>query len=353
MKTVLVVGGGTAGHVLPTIPIIERLLDSGYRVEFIGSRSGLEESLLKNIDINFSSIPTGKLRRYFSFQNVLDFFRFCLGIIHALFIVYRLRPKVVFSKGGFVTLPVVLAAWFFKVPVLAHESDRTPGLANRISLRFLKTYCTSFPIKNSVNSNARVVYTGSPLRSEILFSEAARGKEALNFSDEKPILVITGGSLGSEFINKNVRAILEDLLEVFNVLHVCGLGNFLSIDYNGYKQVEYVSENWGHMLAAADLVVSRAGANALFELLALQKVCIFVPLSRKVSRGDQISNAQYIVENNLGEVLDEEVLTPESFLEAIMQTYRNREKQAQFLKSYSKMDASAMIYDEILALMHN
>ena len=351
MKTVLVVGGGTAGHVLPTIPIIAKLKDSGYKVCFIGSRSGMEEGLLAGVGIVFFSIPTGRLRRYFSFQNVLDFFGFCFGVVCSLFIIYRIKPSVIFSKGGFVSLPVVLAGWLLRVPILAHESDRSPGLANRISMPFLSTYCTSFPSKEDLNTKFRHVYTGSPIRAEMLSGNRARGKEVLNYVDEKPILIVTGGSQGSEFINQNVQAVLEELLERFNVLHVCGPGNLLPINKNGYKQIEYVSEDWGHILAAADLVVSRAGANALFEYLTLRKVCIFIPLSRKVSRGDQIDNSQYVVENDFGRVLDEDSLTSDSFLEAIVRTYEARESHKRSLESYSAIDSSTMIYDEILDLM--
>ncbi len=345
------VGGGTAGHVLPTIPIIEKLRQSGYAVCFIGSRSGLEEDLLESVDVDFFSIPTGKLRRYFSFKNIVDCFSFCFGVVYSLFLITKIKPQVIFSKGGFVALPVVLAGWVLRVPILAHESDRTPGLANRISMRFLSTYCTSFPSTGSSHNQFRHVHTGSPLRAEIESGDVARGKEVLGYVDKKPILVVTGGSLGSKIINQNVRAVLDELLLSFNVLHVCGQGNLMPIAKNGYKQIEYVSENWGHILAAADLVITRAGANALFELLALRKVCIFIPLSKKVSRGDQIDNSQYVVENNFGKVLFEDSLTSESFLEVISSTYRARELFRQSLENFRALDASTIIYDEILDLL--
>ena len=345
------VGGGTAGHVLPTIPIIEKLKQSDCMVFFIGTRSGLEEELLEGVDVDFIPIPTGKLRRYFSIKNVVDFFGFCFGVVYSLFLIAKIKPEVIFSKGGFVALPVVLAGWMLRVPILAHESDRTPGLANRISMRFLSTYCTSFPSADSFPKNFRHVHTGSPLRAEIENGDVARGKEVLSYVDKKPILVVTGGSLGSKIINQNVRAVLDELLLSFNVLHVCGQGNLMPISKNGYKQIEYVSENWGHILAAADLVITRAGANALFELLAIRKVCIFIPLSKKVSRGDQIDNSHYVIENNFGKVLFEDSLTSESLLEAISSTYRARELFSQSLENFRPLDASTIIYDEILDLV--
>ena len=352
MKHLLVTGGGTAGHVLPAIPVIEKCLKAGWKVSFIGSRSGLEETLLSGMKINFFSIPTGRFRRYFTFKNAIDFFSFCLGIVNSLTILIRVKPDVIFSKGGFVSLPVVIAGWLLRVPILAHESDSSPGLANRISLRFLSTYCTTFPTPNAsvMMQKYKVVNTGSPIRHEILSGDADRGRELLDFADEKPLLVVTGGSLGAKFLNEKLREALDPLTKDFNVLHVCGRGNLASINKRGYIQKEYVAEHWGDLLSAADLVVSRAGANALLELLALKKVCIFVPLSRKVSRGDQMENAHFVSNNNFGRVLQEEGLTVESFLKEIFETFSNREMHQRALNEFSTEDSSSLIYKEIVEL---
>ena len=251
MKHVLVTGGGTAGHVLPAIPVIEECLKAGWKVSFIGSRSGLEETLLSGIELNYFSIPTGKFRRYFTLKNVLDFFSFFLGIINSLMIVIRIKPDVIFSKGGFVSLPVVVAGWVLRVPILAHESDSSPGLANRISLRFLKTYCTTFPTLGALDKRLKykIVNTGSPIRHEILSGHADRGRALLDFGNTKPLLLVTGGSLGAKFLNDKIRQGLDPLTEDFNVLHVCGRGNLAPINKSGYIQKEYVSENWGDFLA--------------------------------------------------------------------------------------------------------
>ena len=352
MKHVLVTGGGTAGHVLPAIPVIEKCLEAGWKVSFIGSRSGLEETLLSGIELNFFSIPTGKFRRYFTLENVLDFFSFFLGIINSFMIVIRIKPDVIFSKGGFVSLPVVIAGWTLGVPILAHESDSSPGLANRISLKFLKTYCTTFPTVGPPDKRLKykIVNTGSPIRREILSGDADRGRELLDFSSTKPLLLVTGGSLGAKFLNDKIRQGLDTLTKEFNVLHVCGRGNLAPINKSGYIQKEYVSENWGDFLAAADLIVSRAGANALLELLSLKKVCVFIPLSRRVSRGDQIENARLVSDNNFGCVLQEEELTVELFLDGIFGTFSNRESHQRALAQFRPKDSSALIYKEIVEL---
>ena len=352
MKHLLVTGGGTAGHVLPAIPVIEKCLKAGWKVSFIGSRSGLEETLLSGTEISFFSIPTGKFRRYFTYKNAFDFFSFCLGVVNSLMILIRIKPNVIFSKGGFVSLPVVIAGWLLRVPILAHESDSSPGLANRISLRFLSTYCTTFPTPNAsvMMQKYKVVNTGSPIRHEILSGNADRGRELLDFADEKPLLVVTGGSLGAKFLNDKIRQALNPLTKDFNVLHVCGTGNLASIKKSGYIQKEYVAGHWGDFLAAADLVVSRAGANALLELLSLKKVCVFVPLSRRVSRGDQIENARFVSTNNFGCVLQEEGLTVESFLKEIFETFSNREMHQKAMIEFKPKDSSSLIFDEIVEL---
>ena len=352
MKHLLVTGGGTAGHVLPAIPVIEKCLKAGWKVSFIGSRSGLEETLLSGMEISFFSIPTGKFRRYFTFKNAIDFFSFCLGIVNSLMILIRIKPNVIFSKGGFVSLPVVIAGWLLRVPILAHESDSSPGLANRVSLRFLSTYCTTFPVPSAMDKRPKykIVNTGSPIRAEILSGDADRGRELLDFPDNKPLLVVTGGSLGAKFLNDKICQALDPLTKDFNVLHVCGRGNLGSISKSGYIQKEYVSEHWGDFLAAADLVVSRAGANALLELLSLKKVCIFVPLSRRVSRGDQIENAHFVSTNNFGCVVQEEGLTVELFVKEIFKTFSNREMHQKALIEFRPKDASTLIYNEIVEL---
>jgi UDP-N-acetylglucosamine--N-acetylmuramyl-(pentapeptide) pyrophosphoryl-undecaprenol N-acetylglucosamine transferase len=312
-RHVLFVGGGSAGHVVPSIPLIHYFRDAGWRVSYVGSGAP-EQDLIGALQVEFFTIPSGKLRRYWSVQNVVDVFRLMAGLWQATRLLRRLQPDVVFSKGGFVAFPVVLGAWLNRIPVVAHESDLTPGLANRLSAPFVDVVCTSFA--ETQLGRARVEYTGAPLRPELLDGVADRGRKMCGFDAAKPLLLVVGGSLGSDVINTSVRRGIRHLTKRFNVAHVCGPGR---VDVRlrgqpGYRQFEYVDSGWGDMLAAADLVVSRAGANAVFELAALGKPSLLIPLSARASRGDQIDNAEYAKRQGWSRVLAEEDLDHERLL---------------------------------------
>jgi len=312
-RHVLFVGGGSAGHVVPSIPLIHHFRDAGWRVTYVGSGAP-EKDLIPALQVEFFSIPSGKLRRYWSTKNVLDVFRMLAGIWQATRLLRRLQPDVIFSKGGFVAFPVVLGAWLNRIPVVAHESDLTPGLANRLSAPFVDVVCTSF-VETQLG-RARVKHTGTPLRPELLNGVADRGRELCGFDTGKPLLLVVGGSLGSDVINTAVRRGIRHLTKRFNVAHVCGPGR---VDARlrgqpGYRQFEYIDAGWGDVLAAADLVVSRAGANAVFELAALGKPSLLIPLSAQASRGDQIDNARYAERQGWSRVLVEEDLDHERLL---------------------------------------
>ena len=345
---VLVVGGGSAGHVLPAVPVIQACLARGDEVTFVGTRTGLEEDLVKDLPITFYGISAGKLRRYFSWQNFTDVLRIGRGVIQSLALLRRVKPQVVFSKGGFVSFPVVVAAWLLRVPVVAHESDLTPGLANRLITPFAARLCTSFPVQ--MDASAKVVHTGTPLRDEILNGDVERGRSFLGVSAEQPILLVTGGSLGAERLNEAVHAALEKLTVSFFVVHICGPGKTIAHADQNYLQLEYVREGWGDIIAAADLVVSRAGANALFEWLALAKVHLLVPLSAAVSRGDQVENAQFAAKQGLSEVLAEEALTPEGLFNAVHALYTERESYRSRMQELALPDATTAIIEQLDAV---
>ena len=317
MTHLLCTGGGTAGHVVPAIPIMRAFLEAGARVDFVGSGSAMEQDLLSDLDVTYHGIMAGKLRRYFSFENLIDGFRVLGGVFQALWLVGRLRPDVVFSKGGFVSFPVVFAAWCWRVPVVAHESDLSPGLANRLALPFVRTLCVSFPDTRMAGFSGVLRYTGTPVRPELLAGDADRGRARLEAPSERPILLVTGGSLGADRLNEIVRAALPGLLEQAVVAHVCGAGKTIASDADGYHQFEYVREGWGDLLAAADLVISRSGANALYELICLGKPNLLVPLPRAASRGDQIENAAWAAGEGFSRVIQEEALTPETLQAAV------------------------------------
>ncbi len=343
----LCTGGGTAGHVLPTLPVIERVLSRGGQVSFLGSRSGLEQQLLQGVDLSYYGISSGKLRRYFSWANFTDLFRIVAGVFQALRLLRRLKPDVVFSKGGFVSFPVVLAAWLLRIPTVAHESDISPGLANRLAMPFLHTLCLNFDATRAHRFRGRRLLTGTPLRGDLLSGDREGGRRLLGVAAGRSVLLVTGGSLGADAINEALRGALPQLLPRFEVVHVCGPGKAVTLQHAGYHQYEYVTEEWGDLLAAADLIVSRAGANTLYELLALGKPSLLIPLTLRVSRGDQIENAAYAEARGFSTVLAEEHLTAESLLAAISNAWRQLPFITERLADFRPLDATTLIVDAL------
>ncbi|MCI1996099.1 undecaprenyldiphospho-muramoylpentapeptide beta-N-acetylglucosaminyltransferase [Clostridium luticellarii] len=328
MKKIILTGGGSAGHVTPNLALIPKLRDLGYEIQYIGSENGIERKIIEDEKIKYHAISSGKLRRYFDIKNFTDPFKVIRGIFQAVLIIRKEKPNIVFSKGGFVSVPVVIAAHFNRVPVIIHESDMTPGLANKISLSYCTRICVTFPesLKSMKGHNA--VLTGTPIRQELLDGSRIIGRRICGFTNEKPILLVIGGSLGSRFINNVVRNSLNELLKVFNIVHICGKGNMdkaLEVR-KGYVQFEYLNKELSHVMNAADIVVSRAGANVIFELLALKKPNLLIPLSRASSRGDQILNAASFEKSGYSMVLQEEKMTQKVFLDKIEELYKSREK---------------------------
>lgn len=307
MKKIILTGGGTAGHVTPNIALIPRLKSLGWHVEYIGSRDGIEQRLITELAIPFHAIASGKLRRYLDLQNFTDPFKIIKGVFEAYFLLRKIKPDLVFSKGGFVTVPVILGAWLNRIPIIIHESDLTPGLANKISIPFATKICVTFP--ETLQYIPTAILTGLPIRAEILEGDPDRGLKFCEFDLDLPILLVIGGSSGSEKINLAVRKILDKLTTKFQIIHVCGKGNIDSnANHANYKQVEYLGTELPDVLAVADIVISRAGANSIFEFLALKKPHLLIPLSKAASRGDQILNAQSFAKMGYSAVLLEENL---------------------------------------------
>ena len=344
---VVVAGGGTAGHVVPALPVVEALLAAGSTVHFVGSTSGLEEGLVAPLGIPFHGIQTGKLRRYFSLENLLDALRVPLGVWQAWRLLRRLRPAVVFSKGGFVSFPVVVGAWLNKIPVVAHESDFTPGLANRLALPFVKSLCVNF--EDTRARHDRLVVTGTPIRRALLEGDRARGRSLLGVDAKRPVLLVVGGSLGAARLNEVVRDSLDQLLPEYAVVHVCGVGKIDAAlaDLPGYIQREYVSDDWGDIIAAADLVISRAGANALYEWLALGKPHLLVPLPLTASRGDQIENAAYAEARGWSAVLPEHDLNSVTLIDAAAKLAALSSEYQSRLQAFRTRDSVALIVEEL------
>jgi len=330
---IMLTGGGTAGHVMPNIALLPALRAAGYDISYIGSATGMEKDIVGPTGLPYYGISSGKLRRYLSAKNFTDALRVVRGVGQARKILKRVKPDIIFSKGGFVVVPVVLAARLAKVPVVIHESDITVGLANKICIPHAARVCCVFPETMAQLPKAKAHLTGTPIRQEILDGSRIKGLVACNFSDEKPVIMIMGGSQGSVNVNKSVRSALDGLLLDFNIVHLCGAGNVdETANREGYLQLEYAGDDMGHLYAAADLVVSRAGANSLGELLALAKPHVLIPLSRKASRGDQILNAQSFERQGYSVVVDEDSMTSDILAQAIRETYENRGKYAAAMK---------------------
>ena len=343
---IIMTGGGTAGHVTPNLALIPKLKEENFEIKYIGSNDGIEKEIITKNNIPFFGISCGKLRRYFDVKNFTDPFKIIKGIAQALVILSKEKPDVIFSKGGFVAVPVVIAASIKNIPVVAHESDITPGLANKLSAPFCNKLCVTFRESLNFVKGNKGVLTGSPIRKEILEGDKNRGRKICDFIDQKEILFIMGGSLGSKIINDEIRKNLDMLLKEFNIIHICGKGNIDEKYKNkeGYKQFEYVSEELPDLMKAADYIISRAGANSIFEFLALKKPSLLIPLSKKASRGDQILNSKSFKKEGYSLMLEEEEITDGVLYNKILELKDKKEKLiSNMTKSQAKNGVEAIV----------
>ncbi|MHC1682429.1 MAG: undecaprenyldiphospho-muramoylpentapeptide beta-N-acetylglucosaminyltransferase [Clostridiaceae bacterium] len=325
---ILMTGGGSAGHVTPNLALIPKLEEMGYEVVYIGSKNGIEKEIISKENIKYYSISSGKLRRYFDLKNFSDPFKVFAGLLQSYNILRKEKPNIVFSKGGFVAVPVIIASYLRGIPAIAHESDITPGLANKLSIPYCNKVCVTFPESVKHIKGGKGILTGTPIRESLFKGNKDEFFKKYKYKNNKPLLLIIGGSLGSKIINDKIRENIDSILKTFNIFHICGKGN-LDKTYNnkeGYYQAEYISENLQDIFQAADIVLSRAGANAIFELLALNKPNLLVPLSKKSSRGDQILNANSFEKAGYSLVLQEEEITNENLISNLHSLYRDRDK---------------------------
>lgn len=349
MKKIIMTGGGTAGHVIPNIALVPYLKEAGFEIHYIGSYQGIEKTLITKLGIPYYGIATGKLRRYFDLKNFTDPFRILKGFFEAKALIKEIRPDIVFSKGGYVTVPVVKAAHGKNIPVILHESDITPGLANKLSFSSADRICCSFPETMDLLPKNKAVFTGSPIRKELMKGNAENGRKYCSLDNKKPILLVTGGSLGSENINGFVRRILDKLLHHFYIVHLCGKGK---VDYSlseteNYLQFEYIDKELPDFMAAADLVISRAGAGTINELAALNKPNLLIPLSKSASRGDQILNARSYERLGYSLVLEEEEITEDLLYRKVLELYNNRDIYKQTMSEGVFQKSNRLITDLI------
>lgn len=326
MKKIVLTGGGTAGHVTPNLALISSLTKDNWEIHYIGTKNGIERTLIAPIEsVQYHAVESGKLRRYFDLKNVTDAFRVVAGVAQASAVLRRLKPDLVFSKGGFVSVPVVYAAGLRKIPVLLHESDMTPGLANKLCAPIADKLLCTFPEAAKIAGDKGVT-VGTPLRPELLTGDRARGLKQFGFDAGRPVLMVMGGSTGAQSINRALRQALEKLLNSFQILHLCGKGNIEEglEGTKGYCQREYLNEEMADAYAAADILISRAGSNSLCEILALHKPALLIPYPKSASRGDQIDNANSFHKRGFSEVLMQEEMTPEALASRVVELYKNR-----------------------------
>jgi len=339
-KRIILTGGGTAGHVNPNIALLPSLEEAGFEVLYVGSYKGIERELIEKENIPYKAISSGKLRRYFSLNNFIDPFKVIRGYFQAKKIIKKYKPDVLFSKGGFVSVPVVMAASKKGVPVICHESDLTPGLANKLSMKYADKICHTFP-ETARFLNGKAVHTGSPIRDDLKSGDKEKGLSLCGFKGDKPVILVVGGSLGAAAVNEAIRRSLDTLIKKYDIIHLCGKGKVDdSLEgRDGYKQFDYINEEMKDIFAATDIVVSRAGSNAIWEFVFLKKPAILIPLPAASSRGDQILNAKSFKKQGFSEVINEEDLTDELLVDTINKLYENRDTYVEAMEKSGCMDA--------------
>lgn len=347
-KKIVLTGGGTAGHVSPNLALLPYLQKAGYEVRYIGSEKGIEKNLLADYPVEYHAIPTGKLRRYFSLSNFTDPFRVIAGYFEARKYLKKFKPDVIFSKGGYVSVPVVRAAASLHIPCIIHESDMTPGLANKLSFSSATKICCNFPETVAQLPADKAVLTGTPIRDELFTGDPDKGFAFCGFTPDKPVMMIMGGSQGAAAVNDAVRAHLDELLKEFQIVHLCGAGKFdeTKADIPGYKQFEYVKDELKDIFAITDIVCSRAGANAICEIIALHKPNILVPLPTTSSRGDQLLNARSFESQGYSVVVENDLLEG-VIVETAHKLYAERETYIEAMNKSSQSGAIEIIMDLI------
>ncbi len=348
MKSIVLTGGGTAGHVTPNIAMIPALEIEGWDIRYIGSHNGIEKELIEAVGISYYGISSGKLRRYVNLKNITDPFKVVKGLVDAFILLKKLKPKLVFSKGGYVSVPVVIAAKMLNIPVIIHESDITPGLANKLAIPFAKRVCVNFPETLSYVKDKGVM-TGTPIREGLFKGNKEVGKQLCNFTNDKPTITIMGGSQGSVRINAIVRKAVAKLLPQFNIIHICGRGNLDKEleGIQGYKQFEYIGEELAHIFAITSLMISRAGANAIAEITALAIPALLIPLSLEASRGDQILNAKSMEKQGLCMVMEESSLNEITLEQGITSLYKQRKVYSDKMKDSQGESGIKLVLNEI------
>ncbi len=344
MKKIMFCGGGSAGHVIPNIAVIEDI-KKDYSVCYAGT-DAIEENICRTNNVEFHKFEAVKLIRGKIFRNILIPFKLLKSIKQAGEILDRVKPDLVFCKGGYACIPPAFAAKKRGIPVLTHESDLSAGLANKIISNKCKKVLTAFPSTASDFKNG--VYTGTPMRQS-LFNRSREYSVGYFGLDERPNLIVFGGGSGSKIINENLRKNLFGLCKKVNVLHICGKGNLIDSSVYGYRQIEF-SNDMGMIYACADAAVARCGSNSANELIALKIPTLFIPLQNSASRGDQVKNAEYFLKEGLCRVLPEKELTAEQLYKEIELLLEDKNLKTALSRCGIKRGNKAVINEIITAL---
>ncbi|RIN98920.1 undecaprenyldiphospho-muramoylpentapeptide beta-N-acetylglucosaminyltransferase [Mammaliicoccus sciuri] len=343
MKKIAFTGGGTIGHVAVNLALIPEAQKRDIETIYIGSKNGIEKEMITDSakDTKYIPISSGKLRRYLSFENLKDVFKVLKGVLDARKVLKKEKPDLVFSKGGFVSVPVIIAAKSLKIPSIVHESDVTPGLANKISMKFANKMYTTFEETLKYVPKEKSDYIGAIIREDLRDGSKEEGYQLTGFNDQLPVLLIMGGSLGSKALNKAIRDNLDYLTKKYQIIHLTGKGH---VDQNiknaNYVQYEFVSIELMHFYAITDTVISRAGANAIYEFATLKLPMLLIPLGLDQSRGDQIDNAKIFEKNGYAKVLQEKDVNQSNLISQLDKLENEREdiidKMLHFKESYTK-----------------
>ncbi|HEI7359186.1 TPA: undecaprenyldiphospho-muramoylpentapeptide beta-N-acetylglucosaminyltransferase [Staphylococcus aureus] len=350
MTKIAFTGGGTVGHVSVNLSLIPTALSQGYEALYIGSKNGIEREMIESQlpEIKYYPISSGKLRRYISLENAKDVFKVLKGILDARKVLKKEKPDLLFSKGGFVSVPVVIAAKSLNIPTIIHESDLTPGLANKIALKFAKKIYTTFEETLNYLPKEKADFIGATIREDLKNGNAHNGYQLTGFNENKKVLLVMGGSLGSKKLNSIIRENL-DVLQQYQVIHLTGKGlKDAQVKKSGYIQYEFVKEDLTDLLAITDTVISRAGSNAIYEFLTLRIPMLLVPLGLDQSRGDQIDNANHFADKGYAKAIDEEQLTAQILLQELNEMEQERTRIINNMKSYEQSYTKEALFDKMI-----
>ncbi|WP_248316973.1 undecaprenyldiphospho-muramoylpentapeptide beta-N-acetylglucosaminyltransferase [Staphylococcus aureus] len=351
MTKIAFTGGGTVGHVSVNLSLIPTALSQGYEALYIGSKNGIEREMIESQlpEIKYYPISSGKLRRYISLENAKDVFKVLKGILDARKVLKKEKPDLLFSKGGFVSVPVVIAAKSLNIPTIIHESDLTPGLANKIALKFAKKIYTTFEETLNYLPKEKADFIGATIREDLKNGNAHNGYQLTGFNENKKVLLVMGGSLGSKKLNSIIRENLDALLQQYQVIHLTGKElKDDQVKKSGYIQYEFVKEDLTDLLAITDTVISRAGSNAIYEFLTLRIPMLLVPLGLDQSRGDQIDNANHFADKGYAKAIDEEQLTAQILLQELNEMEQERTRIINNMKSYEQSYTKEALFDKMI-----